>query len=214
MYILPDHALHRQPLRCFRQVDAGPGKRRGEPAENYRIGLRVDDQTPTGDNLGLLVCRVWLAQALPPSACAPCHRRRCSCLCSTPIVLRRFTSPVAVGLTICHAPIFQAKHAKQSHGHVWATRYKLRSRSSLLQPNHLHGVPPFRPSNPCYCVTFCHFVSFNYPQHRFYPMIVKTQHPAPTTAFSGRSIISSSADLEGTTVGPTCESLICRSPTR
>jgi hypothetical protein len=100
------------------------------------------------------------------------------------------------------------------HGHVWATRYKLRSRSSLLQPNHLRGAPPFRPSNPCYCVTFCRFVSFNYPQHRFYPMIVKTQHPAPTTAFSGRSIISSSANLEGTTVGPTCESLICRSPTR
>lgn len=88
------------------------------------------------------------------------------------------------------------------HGHVWATRCVLRSRSSLLRPNHLHGTPPFRPSNPCYSATFCHFDILNFAWHRFYPLIVN--HPAPTTAFSGRSIISSSANAEGTTVGPIC----------
>jgi hypothetical protein len=30
---------HSTANRCFRQVDAGPGKGRGEPAENCRIGL-------------------------------------------------------------------------------------------------------------------------------------------------------------------------------
>lgn len=88
------------------------------------------------------------------------------------------------------------------HGHVWANRCVLRSRSSLLRPNHLLGTPPFRPSNPCYSATFCHFDIPNFAWHRFYPLIVN--HPAPTTAFSGRSIISSSANAEGTTVGPIC----------
>jgi hypothetical protein len=41
-----DPITHFTANRCFRQVDAGPGKRRGEPAENCRIGLPTSRRPP------------------------------------------------------------------------------------------------------------------------------------------------------------------------
>jgi hypothetical protein len=54
--------------RCFRQVDAGPGKGRGEPAENYVqhwTGLGYYESTTnttTVDILGRLVCRIGMVR--------------------------------------------------------------------------------------------------------------------------------------------------------
>jgi hypothetical protein len=132
------------------------------------------------------------------------HRRRCLRLCPTPIVHRRFISAVTVGLTIghcCHAPIFD-EETRSSPLHAPRPRlgHSVTAPISQFAPaaQSLHGTPPFRPSNPYYILPFCRFQLLPAPL-----LSVDRQHPAPTTAFSGRSIISSSANAEGTTVGPT-----------
>lgn len=134
-------------------------------------------------------------------ACAPCHRGRCTRLCPTPIVHRRFTSPVAVGLTICHAPIFDEK---QSLTRPTAASGPLGLSSGLaaclcgpiICTAHLPS--PVKRVLLCYILPFLHFQLPSAPL-----LSVDRRHPAPTTAFSGRSTISSSANAECTTVGPT-----------
>lgn len=117
---------------------------------------------------------------------------------------------VVVGLTICHVADLSRELSRGwkslLHGPT-ATSGPFGASSGLALrgrcPITCTGTSLLSPvKHPC-CCTFCHFVISNLAQAPLLS-VDRQHHPALTTAaFPGCSSISSSANLEGTTVGPT-----------
>jgi hypothetical protein len=145
--------------------------------------------------------------------------RRCSRLRPTPIVHRRFTSPVAIGLTICLAPIFDEKQKKQSLTRPTAASGPLGACSGLAVrscgPITCTARLPFARRTRATLrssATFCHFDILNFAQHRFYPLIVDTLHQLlHSQAALSFPLLRMRKALQSVLLG---ESLICRSMTR